>query len=1059
MAHAPSSQLKGADGAASQIICRIRPCDKPSPLVSVSEEDARIEGIPEKGHPGEPLQFHHVLNSRGPGEQEALFEYIRPSVQASVRGSSCTILAYGGSQSGKSYALAGFFTHTRLHGLAPRAIQLISEMRENDPEGMPMVEASFFELQNDCICDLVPRDCPRVLVKESSQPPYVLLDERLAASRCDGSNGYSRLLDTYFTGIEHKRKNAHTCFQLCFVNGEVRSYLRFVEMAWPRSQSMPGAIGGTNASSASTKSLHQGNEKSSTPTAPPQGRACAALEQVLQCKLSNTMPVPYRSSPLALLLKPCFEGTSLLSFIYCMRLEHTHLPCLTLAAPLLTKLHQWMQLGREIQSKVARGRARVPPLQLHATCQGSSVQAPPGKPAIGADMSADSSAVSVDSSSDSESPQHSPSNTGGGNTNGAGPPGPCQVAQVVQAQQSVQQAVQPLNMALPLQGMEASSEPSTCKMQEARMMQDCSLMVQCMRQESETRRQNVMRKAALLDNVASNLDRLRANREAGQDTGPSEKETTLKLLYEQVSRSLQRTNEEMTKLYDDIEVFTQFCEAGSFQPAYDSYNATEQDVQKLMDYAASQANASEALPGHQQSLDPGASASHNAGAGAAHTGPRADGVVVIPQLRLGLLPQSQEVPMPQQQFAHAGGTSANMDDSRDQLSPSSVSSCSDVNLSQSMPIQNTTPATPVTGMPPLTLGVGPSTGGSPIGVAPRWISESPLGVKHRQLSEPVPVAPVISLPHTPPVPGGHRQVVGTTLAWQGASLSGFHVWPTAPQQTPVVQSLDEAGETVALEGVSSSQTSSYVSLQPPPVVVPPQSPELGRSASAWQLPTRATIQQLPTETDGFDGQGMRKSASTSNVQRALGVTPFAGGPNARPPVAVAAATVPPQAYSSPLPGHRATLGVASPMRSSSQSTLPTAGNSVNLSSASNSVPQMMVTKQGSSAALSRAGPPRPNVGRQATPGPQAVKSEEVRVRGSQGRTTHSPSPVMLRRSISTQAMRVDRSGAGSKPHGMAKQPSPERQRPPPTATSTPTGVVGSASPMRANWNDAPRRPH
>jgi len=993
-------QSKAADGTVSQLICRIRPCDKPSPLVSVSEEEARIEGIPEKGHPGEPLQFHHVLNSRGPGEQEALFEYIRPSVLASIRGQSCTVVAYGGNQSGKSYALAGFFTHTRLHGLAPRAIQFVSEVRDNDPEGMPIVEASFFELQNDCICDLVPSSCPRVLVKESSQPPYVLLDERLTVQRCDGSNGYNRLLETYFTGIEHKRKSAHTCFQLCFINGENRAYLRFVEMAWPRSQVAPGPLGGASAASnASTGSLapahapSHGKPSTSTPPVPPQGRACAALEQVLQCKLAGTMPVPYRSSPLALLLKPCFEGTSLLTFIYCLRLEHTHLPNLTLAAPLLIKLHQWMS-----QSKLPRGKARVPPLQLHATCQGSSVQAPPGpppgKPIIGVDISGDTSAMSSSGSSNGgRSGQAAP----------AAPLGQSMPAPGLGLSGSMQAPVQPLNMALPLQGMEHVVEPVAVHAQDARMIQDCALLLEMKRRSFETLRADVMRSAAVLDNVNTMLDKLRASREAIWPSGPSEKETTLKLLYEQVSRSQQRTEEEMTKMYDDIEALSQFCDAGSFPPIYDSYNATEENVQKILDYAAAQAHAHAVHHGeigHHDGLD--ASAAGNV----LQAGLRVDGAVVIPQLPLGLLPQAQEVPRELQQ----GGGAANMDDSRDQLSPSSMSSCSDHTMSRPMPLQVNTPATPAPPHLPLTLNLA---------------TQSPAGIASRQLSD---ATPLVSLPHTPPLPAGQRTIVGA-MAWQNpAALQGFHVWPTAPQHINVQPDQEISGEVLTVEGVSSAP---FAEVRAPPLVVPPQSPELNRSASAWNLPTRATIQQLPPDViDPLDGQGMRKSHSTSSVQRALGVVPLLGGPNARPAVAVAASAAPPQAYASPLPGHRATLGAASPCA------------------------QMVISKQGVAAAAPRPGPPRPNVGRQATPAPQTVKSEEVRVRGSQGRTTHSPSPVMLRRSISTQALRVERNLTGSKPHTMAKQPSPERQRPPTAQGSS--GVV-SASPMRTAWAVAPRR--
>eukprot|EP00439_Symbiodinium_sp_Y106_P037065 s7576_g4.t1 len=77
--------------------------------------------------------------------------------------------------------------------------------------------------------------------------------------------------------------------------GRKRSYLRLIEMAWPRTQAAPGTgsnrpgpVGGGGA-----------------------GKAAAAVEQVLQSKLTGTVVASvYRTSPLALVLKPCFEGAS-----------------------------------------------------------------------------------------------------------------------------------------------------------------------------------------------------------------------------------------------------------------------------------------------------------------------------------------------------------------------------------------------------------------------------------------------------------------------------------------------------------------------------------------------------------------------------------------------------------------------------------------------------------------------------------------------------------------------------------------------------------------------------
>merc|ERR1719171_970809 len=108
---------------------------------------------------------------------------------------------------------------------------------------------------------------------ELEEPPYVAVDENLTAHRCDGPVGNRTMHDTYFTGIEHRRKGAHTCFQIAFLDaaGARRAHLRFVEVAWPRPQSgwPPGPPGAAAPVSAEL-----------------MGKAGVVLKQALQAKLA-----------------------------------------------------------------------------------------------------------------------------------------------------------------------------------------------------------------------------------------------------------------------------------------------------------------------------------------------------------------------------------------------------------------------------------------------------------------------------------------------------------------------------------------------------------------------------------------------------------------------------------------------------------------------------------------------------------------------------------------------------------------------------------------------------
>merc|ERR1740120_360290 len=91
----------------------------------------------------------------------------------------------------------------------------------------------------------------------------------------------------------------------------------------------------------------------------------------------------------------------------------------------------------------------------------------------------------------------------------------------------------------------------------------------------------------VLRDLDGTLGQLRVQREA-QDDGPNERETNLKILYEKVYRSLQRTTEEIRKVHDDIEVLSQFCGGGAVPAVYDSYNVTEEDVDKMLDHLKEQ---------------------------------------------------------------------------------------------------------------------------------------------------------------------------------------------------------------------------------------------------------------------------------------------------------------------------------------------------------------------------------------------------------------------------------------------------------------------------------------
>lgn len=311
---------------------------------------------------------------------------------------------------------------------------------------------------------------------------------------------------------------------------------------------------------------------------------------------------------------------------------------------------------------------------------------------------------------------------------------------------------------------------------------------------------------------------------------------------------------------------------------------------------------------------------------------------------------------------------------------------------------------------------------------------------------------LLSMPQTPPMPAApHRLLRG----WQPPASIGM-MPPT--QQGPQFTQLNLAGgmcgsfsvdargssvevcqaEAVTPEYKASSHT-----------VVPPRSPEFA------QLQHSSSTMHLPGHSLGADADLdslLRKSRSMASMRSLTAAMSAVAQPPGRP-LGIAAAS--PPAFASPLVAHRATM--ASPMRGSlSSSVLP--GSSLTAPAGPGGASPFNLPKRGllQQTAASR-GPQRPPT--VASPFPSQVSSSEHAVvrmttpasfaapEGLEVRTRTaghaSPSPAMMRRSVSTQALRVERVLAAVKSEKMLRPaasqhssslqsgsgPSPERQRP------------------------------
>jgi len=1080
---APGARSPAApEGVASQLICRVRPCEKPSPLVSVLEGQARVEVCPEKGHPGEPLRFDKVLGSRGAAEQDEMFDVVRPAVASCFNGNSCTVVAYGGPQSGKSYTLSGFFMHTPLHGLAPRAIQLIAELTDvANPQGVPAVEASFFEIQQDVVSDLLPRSCPRVTMRETSQPPFVVMDPNLTTHRCDGAPGHNRLLDTYFTGLEHKRKGSHTCFQITFVqpNGH-RSYLRFVEMAWPRQQAHVAAAVAPTAAGRSA-----GVSAATTPQPPgsAQERMGTALEQVVQWKLTGAGAAPYRASFLTTLLKPCFEGASLLYFIYCLRLEQIQLSYLAQAAPLLAKLHMWLRTRGSNAASVPTAPVVnpqrqgppppvVPPLRLNSNGSGVLDVAPL---ATGDNASVGSSSISPSCVSSPHNVQnHHAGACGGGNV------------EVTSAQFAVSNCSKPPNSTPPAlqppQRADVQQQPNAATV-ELRGMHRCSELIQVKQRAVELLRADAFRSEAALRDLASDLRVLRIRREAKDENGPNEQETNLKLVYEKICRSLKTTHDHIRRIDDDLEVLSQFCGCGTVPPLYDSYDVKEEDLDRMLVHAALDArgfaNAQEdgTSPEIVMSTMPAASAGPpTVPPLRMPTGDHAvyAPTIIVPQLPLNKLPQEQgKVPSNLAQVNFHGGqesghspSSSSFDSSRDEAALQRGGSLGGTTVSVSSPAIGGIASSP--NVPAMWMGAPKVLGPGVNACVTHGVAPSPG---------------VLSLPKTPPQPTGFMEPFGVATAVPGVPVvyaSGSSLTSSQGGGINAGQWRYEAGQPPRRTGSSASvaaagrESMDGEGRQQP---LPPRSPDMRQSTAGWRVfgsaaasPVAATSHQgatmgprqlsatdvsSPSRVDAWVDHGVhvRKSHSTTSL-RSLGVR---AGATVTATAVQAANAVATQA--SPMLGQR-TERESSGCPSRCSLTGTSAGGSVPSPPMppKRAATAMMPARSGG-VVTRTVGPRATTPAARLAPG-LAVSSTSVaeqRVRGS---------PTLPSRHASTASppLRLERcqSGAAAAPtqkvtRCCSKQPSPERQRGVHTSSQSPLRPVwASGNPAVAGSNASPK---
>lgn len=609
--------------------------------------------------------------------------------------------------------------------------------------------------------------------------------------------------------------------------------------------------------------------------------------------------------------------------------------------------------------------------------------------------------------------------------------------------------------------------------QDSRTLSECAGLLEAKQRSAETLRADAARSAAVLNDLGAVLEQLKVHRrEGGGDTGPTEKETNLRMLYEKVSRSLQRTTEELRKIHDDIEALSQFCGGGAISAAYDSYNVQESDVERMKAHHVATAAAGHPSVEGLNLLQPQPQASPpplgtvmlppayampyvHATAAARSPSP------VVPSLPLAMLPREHAElapqPPPQVQLSppRRRGLAPGCSSSRSSSSTSSSSSSSRGNGSAAFRACSM-PATP-----PMYAG----TGGQWPSASVHGCSSSGTGAT--MLSRPLSFSllpqgpPVVALAAAPTTTAAQPPSVdprgGSVFRFpvgQSCSLVTRNNVASPPRAAACLQPALPAtfsGDTPidGEEGVSTPKYGQADQSRSPAIGIAPKPSELQRSVSALR-PARSPIVSRQVRADSAEVQladpAIRKSYSTASLR--AGRAP--AGPSSPAPL---------PGRSSPLVGHRGERLSASPLRSSPAvpSGVASGGSAAGVVAtfggpSVSPVPSPPTTAAGNSSPLPpkrsvvsvpRVGPPRLVGGpsRAATPGPprgsgSTCAAGALGARPGQA-SPSSPSPVLLGRSVSSQVLRLERAqgaaaaaaAAAVPPRSraaMAKQPSSER---------------------------------
>jgi hypothetical protein len=309
---------KKSHGAAAaeniKVLVRCRPLnekEKAAGHKSCVDLDLTANTVTAKNVIGEPdrFTFDAVINNSF-SQKDIFTQFIMPLGDSVLNGFNATVFAYGQSGSGKTHTMTGQMGVEELEGIIPRCVKYIFEsvkkMKEESPSTAVSMYVSFLELYNGKVRDLLAKQQVSLDIREHKDRSFfvqgavvaqVKLPEDVIHYLEEGTDR-RRVASTELNADSSRSHSIFTLILECTETLEdgatraVSSKLNLVDLAGSERQGKTGASGDT---------LKEGCNIN---------LSLSALGTVIDTIVKGGAHVPFRSSPLTMLLKDSLGGNS-----------------------------------------------------------------------------------------------------------------------------------------------------------------------------------------------------------------------------------------------------------------------------------------------------------------------------------------------------------------------------------------------------------------------------------------------------------------------------------------------------------------------------------------------------------------------------------------------------------------------------------------------------------------------------------------------------------------------------------------------------------------------------